>query len=155
MVKRSRLQSQEGAEPFQLLDDGAAGLGFPLPDPFKKGFTAQGFARGAFLHELFLDDVLRGNAGMVGARHPQHIAALHAAPANQDVLKRIVQCVADVQGAGHIRGRDDNAIGRPRVFRGGLEVPAADPFLVPAVFDGFRFIGLIELRCHDAPFVKK
>ena len=116
-----------------------------MPDPFEKRVAPQGFPCGAFLHQLFLDDILSGNTGMVGARHPEHIAALHAAPANQDVLKRIVQRVTDVQRTGHVRRRNDDAIGRAGVLRRGLEVAAADPLLVPAVFDGFGFVGLVEL----------
>ena len=52
---------------------------------------------------------LRGDAGVIGAGHPQGVVALHAPPADQHVLQRVVEGVAHVQGAGHVRRRDDDA----------------------------------------------
>ena len=54
--------------------------------------------------------------GVVGPRHPERAAPLHAAPAHQDVLERVVQGVADVQDAGDVRRRDDDGerLGRSR-----------------------------------------
>ena len=62
-----------------------------------------------FLQQPPLDDRLGGDAGMIGARHPQRVEALHPLPADQDVLQRIVQGVPQVQGAGDVRRRDDDA----------------------------------------------
>ncbi len=59
-----------------------------------------------FLQSPF-DDRLRGNSRMIGARHPQGLKATHAMPANADILQRIVQCMSQVQGTGHI-GRWNN-----------------------------------------------
>ena len=60
-------------------------------------------------HQLALDDHLRGNAGMVHAGLPEHVLAAHALEADHDVLQRIVQRVAHMQRARHIRRRDDHA----------------------------------------------
>ena len=49
------------------------------------------------LHQLPLDHHLRGDAGMVGARLPQHVLAAHALEAGQDVLQRVVERMAHMQ----------------------------------------------------------
>ena len=70
---------------------------------------------------------LRGDAGVVGAGHPQGVVALHAPPADQHVLQRVVEGVAHVQGAGHVRRRDDDGV-RLRAGSGSaVEVAAARP----------------------------
>ena len=55
-----------------------------------------------------LDDGLRGDAGVVGAGHPEGVEALHPPPADQDVLQRVVERMAQVQSPGHVRRRDDD-----------------------------------------------
>ena len=49
---------------------------------------------------------------MVGAELPQRVVALHAVPADQDVLQRVVEGMAHVQAAGHVRRRDHDGKGR-------------------------------------------
>ena len=75
-----------------------------------------------------LDDHLRGDAGMVGADHPQSILAAHPLAAGQNVLKRIVERMADVQRAGDVGRRHDD---RPRLFvrTVGPEEPLGLPML--------------------------
>ena len=68
-----------------------------MPDALDEAFASKGFPRSAFGHELLFHDVLRGNPGMIGAGQPEHIAALHASPAYQDVLYRMIQRVADME----------------------------------------------------------
>ena len=58
--------------------------------------------------QLALDHHLGGDAGVVGARQPQRRLAAHALEADQHVLQRVVQRVADVQRAGDVRRRDDD-----------------------------------------------
>ena len=77
-------------EPFQLLEDRIAGLLFPGPDPFNERVSPELRSMGAFFQELTLDHILSSDAGMVGSRKPEGITPLHAAPANQNILKRIV-----------------------------------------------------------------
>src|SRR5581483_2554615 len=50
-----------------LLDDGAAGFGFPLPHFLQEFLPAQADTRHLPLGKLALDDQLGGDAGMVGA----------------------------------------------------------------------------------------
>ena len=82
-----------------LLDNRAAGFGLPLPHFFQEFLAAQADAAHLPLGQLALDDQLGGDAGMVGARLPQHVLAAHALEAGQNVLQRVVEGVADMQPA--------------------------------------------------------
>src|SRR5262249_33558816 len=59
-----------GAELLQLQEDRAAVALLPGPDAFEERLTPKLVAVGAFGGELFLDDVLRRDAGVIRARHP-------------------------------------------------------------------------------------
>ena len=138
-----------GAEPFQLTDDGAARLDLLLPDPFDKGLAphlaARRFPIGghlAFRHQL------RGDARVIGARLPERVVPLHALPADQDVLQRVVEGVADVQRSGHVRWRDHDREGLvPRGIRTCLEGAALLPGAIDAILGLGRFEGLVHR--HD------
>ena len=101
------------AEFLELLDDDAAVFVFPLPDFFQELVAAEVVAMfdDALFAERFLDDSLRGNAGMVGARQPEHFIALHPFAAGKDVLQGVVEHVAHREDAGHIGRRDDDGVG--------------------------------------------
>jgi len=71
-------------------------LFFPLPDCFNKGFATQFMTRFFFFCQLPFNDHLGGNTGVIGAWHPESVVALHALPADQNVLKRSAQRVAVV-----------------------------------------------------------
>ena len=112
-----------GAEPLQLIDDQAAGLFLPFPDAAHELVAAELAAvRLLALHQLPLDHHLGGDAGMIGAGLPQHVAAAHALEADEHVLQRVVERVAHMQRAGHVRRRDDDGEG-PRAGPSGR--PAA------------------------------
>ena len=104
------------AEAAHLAEDLAAGLGLPLPDPLDEGLAAQIVAAQALLGELALHHVLGGDAGVVHAGQPQGVVALHPAAPDQRVHQRVVERVADVQGTGDVRRRDDDGV------RGGVRV---------------------------------
>ena len=115
MVKRSPRPVAGAAEAPQLADDGAARLFLPLPDALDEGLAADGAAvRLLALHQLALDHHLGGDAGVVGARLPQHVAPAHALEADQNVLQRVVERVADMQRAGDVGRRDDDGVGLAR-----------------------------------------
>src|SRR6185369_2443740 len=118
-----------GAEPTQLAGDGAAGIGLPLPDASEELLAVQQNLVAvaplsaldrqplALLLEVAHHDHLGGDAGMIGAGLPQYVVALHAAPADQDVLQRVVESMAHVQAAGDVGRRDDDAIRRLGLLR--------------------------------------
>ena len=123
------------AEPAHLAEDLAAGLGLPLPHPLDERLPAQVVPARALLGQLALDHVLGGDARVVHAGQPQRDVALHPAPPDQRVDQRVVERVAHVQGAGHVRRRDHDAVGRPRRAGVGVEQPARYPVLVTASLD--------------------
>src|SRR5258708_28451396 len=92
-------------------------------------------ARAAVGRELLLNDVLRCDAGVVGARNPERLASLHACPAHEYVLHRVVQAMSDMENGGYgPRGHDGavplaippHARGSCRVGREGAR-PQAPP----------------------------
>ena len=94
--------------------------------------------------EVALDHHLRGDAGMVGADHPQRVLALHPRVADEDVLQRIVERMADVQRAGDVGRRHDD---REGLGVGPLraEQPLPFPMGIPAGLDRAGFEGLGKL----------
>ena len=63
------------------------------------------------LHQLAFDDHLRGDAGVIHAGLPEHVPAAHALEADENVLQRVVQRMAHMQGAGDIGRRNDDGEG--------------------------------------------
>jgi hypothetical protein len=58
---------------------------------------------------------------VVGAGDPDGVATAHPLAADDDVLDGVVERVADVQRAGDVRGRDDDAERLARVVGLGVE----------------------------------
>ena len=106
------------AHELELLQDAGFVLVLPGPDALDEGLAADVVAGLLFFfEEPLLDDGLGGDAGVVGAGHPEGVVALHPAPADQDVLERVVEGVAEVEGAGDVRRGDDDAVGWARCRR--------------------------------------
>ena len=136
-----------GAEPLQLIDDQPARLDLPLPDAAHELVAAQvAPVRLLAFHQLPLDHHLGGDAGVIGAGLPQHVAAAHALEADEDVLQRVVERVTHMQRAGHVRRRDDDGV-RPRAGAIGSSRGKSSGLLPQAVgraLDGSWLIGLVE-----------
>ena len=140
-----------GAEALQLTDDRAAGLLLLLPDLQGEGLAPHLAAREvAGLGHLALGHHLGRDAGMVGTRLPEHVLALHPVPADQDVLQRVVEGMAHVQGARHVRRRDHDGEGlgaRPRIGPGRAHLPV-EPELGDAGLGFGRIEGLFHGHCR-------
>ena len=108
------------AKPAQLPRNGTARFRLPFPHALQESLAPHAAAVWLLLfgQQAFHDD-LRRNAGMVRARLPQGIAPLHAPPADQHILQGIIQRMADMQAARHIRRRDHDGEGVRRAFRTG------------------------------------
>ena len=104
-VQRERGPSpvRRGSDGAQLVQDDTAGLFDPLPDTLHELLAPEIPARHPLFRKLALDDVLGGDPGVVGARQPERLPALHAPPADQHVLDRVVEPVTHVKAGGHIR----------------------------------------------------
>ncbi len=86
------------AKPLELVDDGAARFGLPLPHALEESFAAHLATTGLLaFHQLALDHHLSRDAGMIGARLPEHVLAAHALEPAEDVLQRIVERMAHMQ----------------------------------------------------------
>ena len=96
----------------------------------------------AFLGEGAFHHVLGGDAGVVGAGHPQHVLALLAGMTAQHVDEGLVQGMPDVQGAGNVRRRDHDGERFARGVGVGSEGLVLFPILTPVVFHG---VGLVAL----------
>ena len=111
-MKRSRLQSQEAPSRLSWPTIAPPDSAFHSHTRATKRLAAERAAVGFLaLGELALDDHLGGDAGVVGARLPQHVAAVHPLIAAEHVLQRVVERVAHVQVAGDVGRRNDDAIG--------------------------------------------
>ncbi len=144
-LRRSRVHGEPLARPvagraetFELVDNGAARFRLPLPNLFQKFLAAQRAAVGLLGGgEAALHHHLRGDAGMVRARLPQHVAAAHALEAAQNVLQGVVERMAHVQRAGDVRRRNDNGVGlgAGALTASGAKSADALPFRRDAGFD--------------------
>src|SRR5581483_6206858 len=86
--------------------------GLPLPHAFQECLaTHLPAARLLALHELAFDHHLSGDAGMIGAGLPQHVASAHTLEAAEHVLERVVEGMPHVERAGYVRRRYYDAIG--------------------------------------------
>ena len=133
------------AQATQLARDRPAAFRLPVPDLGDEILAAIVGALFALRIELTLHHHLRRDAGMVGAHHPQRILAAQPLVADDDVLQRIVERVADMQAAGHIGRRIDDGEGHG-VGPVGAEQALLLPMLIPAGLDcrgveGFRQLG--------------
>ncbi len=133
------------AQALQLVGDGPAGLGLPLPDLFDEGVAAQvAAALVAGLGELTLHHHLGGDPGVVGAGQPERGLAPHPLEADQHILQGVVERMPDMQRAGDIGRRDDDRerLGGRIVDRG--KPPRRLPGGIEARLDGFRIEGLFK-----------
>ena len=131
------------AELFQLADDAVAVFVLPVPDALKELLAAEVVTGQALLlAEVFLYLDLGRDARVVGAGHPQGLVALHTLGADQDVLQGLVERMAHVELAGHVRGRDDDGIGLFVRIDLGMEKAGVVPEAVQLVLDRFGVVGL-------------
>ena len=107
-----------------------------------KSSRLQVVAADALFGQLALHHNLGGDAGVVGARNPAGVVALHAVIAGQAVHDGLVEGVAHVQGAGHIGG--GSWMQKDGLLRSmcGFEIAGAFPARVPTVFQITRFEAL-------------
>ncbi len=129
------------AHALELLNDRAALLSPPLPDPLDELLTPKLMAGGLLCGKLPLHHILGGNARMVGARHPEGVVALHAVVARQQILQGVVEGVADVQHAGHIRRRNNDGKGRAAFLHSRTEGLVIKPVFVPPLLDFLKLVG--------------
>ena len=82
-MKYSRDQSTRVAQAAHLLGDGVAGFLLPFPHLAMNFSRPRSWRDGLLRCQLAFHHDLRGDAGVVGARHPQRVVAAHAVIAGQ------------------------------------------------------------------------
>jgi hypothetical protein len=128
-------------EAAHLAEDAAAVLGLPLPDALHELLPAQVVAGFALADQLPLHHVLGGDAGVVHARQPQRLVALHAAAAGEHVHDRVVECVSHMETAGDVRRGQHDAELRLVAGRVRSEEAGVHPSLVQLRLYGSRLPG--------------
>ena len=113
MVKRSRDQSQEAPRRRIWRVMVEPDSSFHSHTRFEEFLAPEIVARNAFCIQLALHHDLGGDAGVVGARLPQGVLALHAVVADQGIHQGVLEGVAHVQRAGDVGRRQHDAVGRP------------------------------------------
>ena len=131
------------AERFKLLHNAVAVMLLPVPNALQELFAAEIKSGQPLLAELGLHLDLRGNAGVVNARQPERTVSAHALPADEHVLNRFIERVAEMELAGDVRGRDHD--GERLLVRVALGVePAAVRPVTVDLF--FHLLGIVNLR---------
>ena len=131
------------AEAVLLLEDDVAVFLFPCPHTVHERLAPKVVAALALrLLERLLHHVLRGDARVVEAGHPQRRRAAHPVVAGERVLHGVLQGVAHVQAARHV-GRRHHHHERLLPLGGALGVEDAGlvPVTVPLVLDLGRGVG--------------
>ncbi len=113
------------ADGLELLEDDSARLMDERARPLDEPLASEILARASLGGELLLDDVLRCDAGVIGAGNPERFASLHPCPAHEHVLHRVVQAMSDVENGGDVRRRHDDAV-RLAIATNALEPPPVD-----------------------------
>ena len=137
------------AEPLELIKDGIATFLLPGPNLLNEPLAPNRLpVRLLALHHLALDHHLRGDAGVIGARLPEHILAAHTLEAAKHVLQRVIEGVPHVQRARHVGRRDDDAKGLSVLALGtaAFEGVRSFPLGMDARLDLGGLIGLVEHR---------
>ena len=112
MVKRSRVQSQERRAAAELAEMVPPDSSFHSQTRLRNASRPMARRFGLLaLHQLPLDHHLGGDAGMVGARLPQHVAPAHALEADENVLNGVVEGMPHMERARHIGRRNDDGVG--------------------------------------------
>ena len=94
----------------QLGHDAVAILFLPVPNAFEELFAAEFITVRSLFTQRSLNLGLRSDTGMVTARNPNGIVALHAAETNQNILQRIVKGMPHMQLPRDIWRRDNHAV---------------------------------------------
>ena len=128
---------------FELIQDLAAGVLHELGHLLHERPASHVEARLAGGSELLFHDVLRGDAGVVGARQPERLIARHTAPADEHVLYRVVEAMPHVQHRRHIgrRNHNDERLARGGAFGMGGEHPVLGPLGVPGGLSSGSVVG--------------
>ena len=78
----------------------------PFPHAFDEFLAAEVVASLALFGDFTFNDILSGDSGMIGARYPQRVVALHSAGSYDHVLQRVIKCMTEMERTSNVRRRD-------------------------------------------------
>ena len=115
---RARLVHRErGAVPVagatkltELLEDDATVLMGPVPGMFEELFTGEVGLFDTLLSKFANDLSLRSDGGVVSARHPAGVLALHTGTAYENILNGVVEHVAHMEHTCHVGWGNDHGV---------------------------------------------
>ena len=142
-VHREPLSGPVAARAYALElphDLAAVGL-LPTPHVLEEFLPPERPALDAVLGQAALNQHLGGDAGVVGARQPEHVAPAHALPAHRNVDLRGLEHMPHVQGARDVGRRDHQREDGFRRGGVGFEETFANPPLRPRWFDLRGIVG--------------
>ena len=135
---------------LELLNDAAAELAFPLPRALQKAVAADVILRDALSFHCLDDLRLGSDRRMIRAGQPEGIVPFHSAPADQDILQRIVKRVSHVKLSGDVGRRDHDGIRFLVRLAFGVEVFAVQPVFVNAVLYILGVILFCKIFSHSS-----
>src|SRR6267143_1948775 len=135
-----------------LLRDFSPALFLPLPHAPFEFFASQLPVINSLLRQLPHHHPLRRNSRMIHSRQIQRVVPAHPVPSCQDVNLRVIQHVADVQHARHVRRWNDDGEHSSRSAGIRLEEFLLHPVLGPARLYLLRFVSLCNLASHPVQF---
>ena len=125
----------------ELADDGSAVFRLPVPDAPDELLPAEIVPTDVFvLPEFFGHPRFRGDSGMIGSGEPAALISLHPVPAQENILKSVVQNMTHRQDSGHVRRRNHDGIRFLIRIRFPFEKSVLLPKGVPLLFDFRRFV---------------
>ncbi len=136
------------AELLELLYDAVAVNITPLPAFLKESLAAEVCLGDSLFLQLIDDLHFRRDGSVIGSRLPQSLVPLHAAETNNDVLHRLIECMAHVKLTGDIWRRNDNGKRLLAVVNNRMEVLLVFPVFIDAVLDSLRIVGFGEFLAH-------
>ncbi len=148
---QSLVEREVGASPVrraadgaQLGENGGAGLPHVSPDPLHEGLAADIESSLTLRGQNPFDHVLRGDAGVIGARKPESGPSPHPLEPNQDILNGVIEAVTHVERRRHVGWRHHDHVWFPGARRGisglGQEESALFPPGIQRGLDGGRIV---------------
>ena len=134
---------------FQLFNNSAAVLFFPIPCTFKKFFTSEVILSNTLFTHSLNNLSLCCDRSMVGAGKPQCIVACHSVITDKNILKRIIKCMAHMKLACNIRRRNNYCISLFAFFSFSVKILFITPKLIGTVLNFAWVVLLCKFFCHN------
>ena len=134
---------------FQLFNNSATVLFFPIPCTFKKFFTSEVILSNTLFTHSLNNLSLCCDRSMVGAGKPQCIVACHSVITDKNILKCIIKCMTHMKLACNIRRRNNYCISLFAFFSFSVKILFITPKLIGTVLNFAWVVLLCKFFCHN------